>query len=81
MTLEIVVREALDARPVEGYCDGCAKIQAGRCSIYANPTVKTAARRGGHTGCSFSPVELRRHLDGDSTSKKRVGQQKQRKKK
>jgi len=76
MTLEVAVREALDARPVEGYCDDCSKIQAGRCSVYSNPTVKTAALRGGHIGCAFSPVEHHRWVDRDETKKKRVGQQK-----
>lgn len=68
-------------RIVEGYCDGCRKIKDGRCEVYANPIAKTAADRGGHLGCAFSPIEYNRYLSSLPVHRRRTGQQKQKKKK
>ena len=67
-----------NARLVENYCTGCKKIEDNRCTVYANPIAKTAADRGGHIGCAFSPCEFRYWYDHLPVERKRIGQQKQR---
>lgn len=60
---------------VQGYCDGCDKINKEMiCTVYLNPTAKC------RIGCAFSP-KVKAKLMATSPEKKRVGQQKQKKKK
>lgn len=50
------------ANVVEGYCrteeDSCFMIDhESNCLLYSNPCTKTAADRGLHLGCAFSPEQ------------------------
>ncbi len=68
-------RGGIMRKPIAGYCDGCEKIIDGLCSVWADVCARTGANRGGHIGCPFSPMEVTEVVQ----TKKRVGQQKQKK--
>jgi hypothetical protein len=60
---------------VWGYCDGCSKINASfECTVYLNPKGRC------RIGCAFSPQSLANLKLKANQEKKRVGQQKQKKK-
>lgn len=60
---------------VLGYCDGCLKINKDfKCTIYQNPTMRC------RLGCSFSPKAMEKY-NPKQNEKRRLGQQKQKKKK
>lgn len=72
---QIEVTEQIVGNIVQGYCDGCDKInEAMVCTVYRNPAAKC------RIGCAFSPMVKAKSMTV-SPEKKRVGQQKQKKKK
>ena len=76
---DIEADKAYKRKPIPGYCDvdeGCEKIVDDLCSVWADVCARTGANRGGHIGCPFSPLEK----PEVKVVKKRVGQQKQKKK-